>query len=304
MLLLNSTKRLSIDIDIIMSKNDENLNDKLDTLLQKQGFSRKEIQHRSTASSITKEHYKFFYKPIHQYNKAEDFVLLYILFEEVNYSNVIEIPIKSTFIPQRETDILVNVRCLEDILGDKLTAFAPNTTGIPYVKGESSISMEIIKQLFDIGNLFDVVNDLSIIKATFIRFAKTELIYRNFDVITYEAVLDDIFHTPLCIATRGVVGIGDFIQLQNGILRVRNFIFSENYNIDTAILHASKVAYLATLIKFDENNIEKYSTKMDMDTWVISAPLNTKLNKLKKSNTEAFFYWYRIFEMKKSYINK
>jgi predicted nucleotidyltransferase component of viral defense system len=297
MLLLNSTKRLSIDIDIIMSKNDKNLNDKLDALLQKQGFSRKEIQHRSTASSITKEHYKFFYEPIHQYNKAEDFVLLDILFEEINYSNIIEIPIKSTFIPQSGVEILVSVPSFEDILGDKLTAFAPNTTGIPYVKGENSMSMEIIKQLYDIGNLFDMASDLSIIKATFQRFAKTELVYRNLENKTNEAVLDDIFQTSLCIATRGVDGIGDFIQLQNGITRVRNFIFSENYNIDTAILHASKAAYLATLIKFDKNNIEKYSIKMDMNSWVISAPLNTKLNKLKKSNTEAYFYWFRIFEI-------
>ena len=34
----------------------------------------------------------------------------------------------------------------EDLLGDKLTAFAPNTTGIPYFKKDDSMSMEIIKQ--------------------------------------------------------------------------------------------------------------------------------------------------------------
>ena len=43
MLLLDSTKRLSIDIYIIMPINDKNLNHKLDKLLKKQGFSRKEI---------------------------------------------------------------------------------------------------------------------------------------------------------------------------------------------------------------------------------------------------------------------
>jgi len=40
---------------------------------------------------------------------------------------------------------------MEDLLGDKLTAFAPNSTGIPYYKGEDSMSMGIIKQLYDIG---------------------------------------------------------------------------------------------------------------------------------------------------------
>ena len=46
-------------------------------------------------------------------------------------------------------------RMLDDILGDKLTAFAPNTTGIPYEKSGLSRAMEIIKQLYDIGNLFE-----------------------------------------------------------------------------------------------------------------------------------------------------
>ncbi|MBK7097825.1 MAG: hypothetical protein IPH58_05105 [Sphingobacteriales bacterium] len=45
-------------------------------------------------------------------------------------------------------------------MGDKLTAFAPNTTGIPYFKKDDSMSMEIIKQLYDIGNLFDAVTDI------------------------------------------------------------------------------------------------------------------------------------------------
>ena len=70
--------------------------------------------------------------------------------------------------PIIDAPLNVNVPNLEDILGDKLTAFAPNTTGIPYFKKEDSMSMEIIKQLYDIGNLFDVVNELSVIRTTFI----------------------------------------------------------------------------------------------------------------------------------------
>lgn len=37
------------------------------------------------------------------------------------------------------------------------TAFAPETTGIPYYKGENLSTLEIIKQLYDIGRLFDRV---------------------------------------------------------------------------------------------------------------------------------------------------
>jgi hypothetical protein len=63
---------------------------------------------------------------------------------------------------------------------------------------------------------------------------------------------------------------------------------------------ASKAAYLATLIKHNATDIEKYNKAKLHPDRIISAPLNTKLNKLKKSNPEAFFYWYKVFETIKS----
>jgi predicted nucleotidyltransferase component of viral defense system len=296
MLHLNSTKRLSIDIDIILPQTHDNLEEILDEVAKEQGFIRKELQHRSTLTKIKKEHYKFFYIPHHKSNK-EEYVLLDILFEEVNYSKIIQLPIQSVFVPIKETPLLVDVPCLEDLLGDKLTAFAPNTTGIPYFKKEDSMSMEIIKQLYDIGNLLDTANDASIIKATFYRFAATELIYRNTEGLKEEDVLEDIYQTSLCIASRGSDGKGNFEQLQLGIRRIGSFIFSENYHIEKAIIHASKAAYLSTLIKYNAVVIEKFGNPLEMKDWLIDEPLNNKLNKLKKSNPEAFFYWYKIFEL-------
>ena len=122
----------------------KNLEDILDLVAKEQGFIRKELQHRNTTSKIIKEHYKFFYTPIHKSNKEEEYVLLDILFEEINYERVIKTPIQSTFIPIKGVPLLVDVPCLEGILGDKLTAFAPNTIGIPYLKKEDSMSMEIM----------------------------------------------------------------------------------------------------------------------------------------------------------------
>lgn len=297
MLHLNSTKRLSIDIDIILPKALENLEEILDEVAKQQGFIRKKLQHRSTLTKIKKEHYKFFYTPYHKSNQEEEYVLLDILFEEVNYTKIVQLPIQSVFVPIKETPLLVNVPCLEDLLGDKLTAFAPNTTGIPYFKKEDSMSMEIIKQLYDIGNLLDTVNDANIIKSTFYRFAATELIYRNTKGLTAEDVLEDIYQTSLCIASRGTDGKGDFEQLQLGIRRISSFIFSENYHIEKVIVHASKAAYLSTLIKYDASKLEKFGNPLEMKEWIIDEPLNNKLNKLKKSNPEAFFYWHKIFEL-------
>ena len=159
------------------------------------------------------------------------------------------------------------------------------------------MSMEIIKQLYDIGSLADIVSDIEIIKSTFKAFAKTELSYRELDKLTDQDVIEDIYQTSLCIVTRGADGKGDFNELQKGIQRISRFVFSESYHLEKAITHASKAAYLAILIKEDATKIEKYSNPLQMKEWTIDAPMNTKLNRLKKSNTEAFFYWYKIYEL-------
>jgi len=299
MLHFNSTKRLSIDIDIILPSEPENLESILDAIVKEQGFLTKELQHRSATSKIKKEHYKFFYTPLHKTNKTEEYVLLDILFEEVNYAKLVSLPIQSDFVPIIDQPLNVNVPSLEDILGDKLTAFAPNTTGIPYFKKDDSMNMEIIKQLYDIGNLFDVATYIETIKTTFYRFVKTEIAYRNTEEINENDVLQDIYETSLCIVTRGADGKGNFDELLNGILRIKGFIFSESYHIEKAIAHASKTAYLSALIQHDAKAIDKFENPLLMKDWQISEPLNSKLNKLKKSNPEAFFYWYKIYDLKK-----
>ena len=297
MLHLNSSKRLSIDIDVIIPVKPENLDKILDNVASEQGFLRKEMQQRKVNTKIDKVHYKFYYTPLHKTAKDEEYVLFDILFEEVQYKNTLQLKIQSSFLPEKEAPLTVESPCLEDITGDKLTAFAPNTTGIPYYKGGESMSMEIIKQLYDIGNLVDNVSEIETIKTTFKKFAKTELEYREMNNLSEKDVLEDIYQTSLCIVTRGADGKGDFDQLQQGIQRVSRFIFSESYHIEKAITHASKAAYIATLIKHDAKTIEKYGDPLQMRDWVIAEPMNTKLNRLKKSNPEAFFYWYKIYEL-------
>ena len=298
MLHFNSTKRLSLDIDIILPQEVDNFEIILDNIAENQGFLRKESQQRTTQSKIKKEHYKFFFTPLHKTNKEEEYVLLDVLYEKVNYKHLISIPIQSAFIPMIDNSLKVSVPSLNDILGDKLTAFAPNTTGIPYYKHGDSMSMEIIKQLYDIGNLVDVITDVETIKDTFHKFAETELAYRN-TYQTPEEVLNDIYQTALSIVTRGSDGNGNFDDLQKGIQRIKNLIFSEGYQIEKAIIHASKAAYMATLIKHNATSLDKFEHLQQLTDWIISEPFNTKLNKLKKSSPEAFFYWYKIYEFEK-----
>jgi hypothetical protein len=297
MLHLNSTKRLSIDIDIIISQEMGNLDELLNAVVKEQGFLKYEMQQRISHSRIKKNHFKFFYSPVYKTNRDQEFVLLDILFEKVNYSKIVSLPVQSMFVPDDGKPLHVDLPDRDNLLGDKMTAFAPNTTGIPYFKSDVSMSMEIIKQLYDIGYLFDQVADTDVISIAFQRFAKTELSYRNIIGLTENDVLEDIYQTALCLTTRGLDGKGNFQQLQDGVKRMRLFIFSENYHIEKAIIHASKAAYLSVLIKQKVSTIQKFDDPSLIKDWLIGAPMNSKLNKLKKSNPEAFFYWHKIFEL-------
>ncbi len=298
MLLQGSTKRLSIDIDILIEKK-INPDDFFKKFLENKNFSRFEFQKRNAASSIEKTHYKFYYQPIYKTAQAEEYVLLDILFEKSQYQKISTIDIDSSFVQQNGQAIKVNVPGFEDILGDKLTAFAPNTTGIPYEVNGHSKTMEIIKQLYDIGNLVDNIVNVETVSQTFKLFSKTELAYRDLK-LNETAVLDDIFQTSLCITTRGTYGEGDFAALQRGITQIRAFIFSEAYQIEKATVHAAKTAYLCKLIEFKIIQIERFENALQVKDWKIEEPFYLRLNRLKKSNPEAFFYWYKTYELVKN----
>ncbi len=298
MLLQGSTKRLSIDIDILIDKK-INPEDFFEKFFENKNFARFELQKRNTKSSIEKAHYKFYYQPIYKTAQAEEYILLNILFEKSQYQKIGAIGIDSSFVQQNGQEIKVNIPCFEDILGDKLTAFAPNTTGIPYeVNGHSKV-MEIIKQLYDIGNIFDNIVNIKTVSQTFKLFSKTELSYRNLKQNEAD-VLDDIYQTALCITTRGAEGNGNFSALQRGITQIRAFIFSEAYQIEKAIVHAAKTAYLCKLIEYKIIQIERFENALQVKDWNIEEPFSMRLNRLKKSNPEAFFYWYKTYELVKN----
>lgn len=292
MLLVDSTKRLSIDIDIIISEK-QDLEALFGKMIGEQGFTRFELDERKAASDIEKAHYKFFYSPVHQYGKTEDYVLLDILFEQPHYINVIDFPINSSFLAQDGDPILVKIPSYEDILGDKLTAFAPNTTGIPYEKNGDSRAMEIIKQLYDIGSLLTYVQDTGVVAKTFGVFAQTELGYRNCE-LDISLVTEDVYQTALHICSRGLEGRGNYKLLVQGITQIRRFIFSEHYHLDRAIVDASKAAYLAKMIQHSKASFTRYENAEQVRDLTIDQSFNSKLNKLKKGNPEAFFYWYQI----------
>ena len=296
MLLLNSEKRLSIDIDIIVPEKETDLTKILENICVTKNFTHFEIQKRIAGTNIDKEHYKLFFTSA--LNNQESHILLDVLKEEIHYQNIIEFPINSTFINCEDDPIKVRLPDFNNILGDKLTAFAPNTTGIPYRKGNKEMGMEIIKQMYDIGCLCDKSDSPEVVSAVFSSFAETELAYRE-NKSSIENVLDDITETALSVCLRQNQGKSDFNILHRGIIQVKPFIFSEQFHLEKAITHAAKAAYIASVIKFGVKYFSRFSKELDMKDWIITEPMNTKLNKIKKTDPEAFYYLYQMSEIVK-----
>lgn len=88
-----------------------------------------------------------------------------MLFEKDTYAHLEEREIKNNFLLTSDPITKIKVPSIDCILGDKLTAFAPNTTGVPFVKTiykdgiltDINCELEIIKQLYDISNLFEYI---------------------------------------------------------------------------------------------------------------------------------------------------
>ncbi|MFY9308569.1 MAG: nucleotidyl transferase AbiEii/AbiGii toxin family protein [Bacteroidia bacterium] len=296
MLLLPNPKRLSIDIDIILPQKPKDIEAIFASIVENSEFTGFEANPRKSKSKIEKEHYKFFYKPVTNARAKEEYILLDILYESNPYGTSLkDNSVTSSFLKVTGKHTKVSMPTYEAILGDKLTAFAPNTTGVQYGKEKE---IEIIKQLYDIGHLFDVIEDLPAVKEVFDRIAKRELQYREMKFVAKD-VLDDIYETALCISTRGMDGKGNFEELQTGVQNIVNYIFSESFFIDKAITHASKAAYLSALISTNAKNIVRYDDVSDIAGLLIDQPFSTKLNKLRKSNAEAFFYWYQTAQIMK-----
>ena len=223
-----------------------------------------------------------------------EYILLDVLYEDTHYKKVNSLSLENPFVKWEGEPVKVNVPSADDILGDKLTAFAPNTSGIPYIKNGLNRNLEIIKQLYDIGRLFDAATDLDCIKTAYGRIVPVEMSYRNLPANSLLSLYDTIA-TAKCLATRGKSGIGDFEALQNGINRLKSFMYLGKYYIEQASADAAKAAYLAAVIKHDLPVVEKYDSSKPL--FKTEKKLPAIISKMLMITPEAYFYWSRYAEI-------
>ena len=189
----------------------------------------------------------------------------------------------------------VSIPSINSITGDKLSAFAPKTIGIPYVSGKS---MEIIKQLFDLGILFEHISDLKEVYDSYTNIAELESGFRKLKM-SKEAFLDDSVMTSFLICQsgfKGCVNNDETKELKDGIKRVKSHIFGGKYSMLQAKEDASKVAFLAHMIKDgrlddDLEEIRKSRNNLDKIKRIVLADNYHILNKLKNISPGSFYLW-------------
>jgi hypothetical protein len=288
MLHFDQPRRLSIDIDIIMTRRPENLTALFDGVIAGGQFIRwSDDSNRKSHQHVPVEHYKFFYASrVDEGVRAgfgEEPVLLDILYAEADYAALTTKALNHPWLLVAPPIGSVSIPDIDSLLGDKLTAFAPNTTGILYTKNRP---LEVVKQLFDVALLFDHATDLRRIGETFDRLARQEISFRQLDISPAD-VLTDIIQTALLLTGRDVRQ-HEFLFLQDGIKRLNSFVV-DDFRIEQAIVAG---AYLSRLLLTGAARIDRYEQAIQVADWQLSDPALGRLNKLKKSSAEAFFYWY------------
>lgn len=312
-LLMDHPKRFSVDLDIILSPsiNKENLEGYLSKIVASNVFTKMELdEKRSYQKGIPKAHYKFLYnsnfasrdKEGKVVSNPQREILLDIVFTGNPYPLLANRPIQTEWLLMEGNPLEVIIPDINSIIGDKLTAFAPNTTGVPYgIEKEK----EIMKQLFDIACLFDLLTDIELVKRSFRECVKSEIEYRpERQIDSSEQVLRDIIETSLLISR--IVKLSrdeerrELRQIYTGINQFRHYVFEGTFSLLDAQVACSKTAFLAAIILTDYKGVlQKFNPVIPLSDYMITNPDYNFLNKRLKfvGRGEALYYWFQTIKL-------
>ncbi|MGS2764927.1 nucleotidyl transferase AbiEii/AbiGii toxin family protein [Sinomicrobium sp. M5D2P9] len=292
MLMIQEPRRFSIDVDIIVENKEQDIGSVLDGIVARTHFTSWREQRRDTTSSIKKRHFKLFYEPKTMMKGNLNYILLDIVFETDPYFETQETPVSHFLLAEEGEPVCVITPTLNAMLGDKLTAYGPETTGVPLTK-----PMEVMKQIYDISGIMDRLGSLEKVKENFIRIARRELIYREFTSENHQIVINDIIRASYNFCVHGRIDKNAFDAMRSGVSRLDDYIYGEKFKEAQAQIAVSKAAYIAKQVERGLSDIHRFDKpSADVKLMVIEDPNYNALNKLKKHNPEAFYYWYKILE--------
>lgn len=295
---LDKINRLSVDIDIVCDEE----KDKLEKVILEIGSTspfylpedKKSEDERGSRGLPNRRHFRFFYHSV--VTEKDENVILDIVEDKCDLSTV-EKDINCSIITIESINS-VKILTIEALLGDKLTAFAPTTIGVHFEldNGETQ-ELQVIKQLFDVGELFNYISDIEKVKEAYIINYKAENGYSN-NKFSIEDVLNDTKHQCLRILSsnlRGYTPDDTFEKLNKGIRSLRSHLSKDiHFRIDKEAKNTAAKAYLLAEYVAGNCNLEnvdlKYSAE-NLKQIKTKLPYNIKfLEKLKRINPEAYYY--------------
>ena len=305
MLLLDKPLRISTDIDIVCRAPEKQFEDELKKWIRFPPFTRWERDYRaSDTEPPCKRHYFVFFNS--QFgDRMESYVILDVVAEDcgIKAEHTICKLIDCQFLKLEGTPSQVTIPTVDALLGDKLTAFAPNTTGVsfhdPRRLGDSS--HQVLKQLFDIGQLFDHLTDLRVVRDSYFSVLEKEGGYRKITGLP-ECALYDTLQTSYEICTfesrRQKLPNDEFIR--KGIKSMASDLINQTqFSFPQARVAAAKAAYLVALLLTDgrkKDYAQNEDVVAELKMYEFPKELGV-LNPLKKVSAEAFWYWREIYRM-------
>jgi hypothetical protein len=244
LLRLPAIHRLSIDADIICQEPPQRLDPLLAELGRTPPFTGMAEDHRGAHRVPARRHFKFVFKPLDPNNPAP-FILLDVVHQKNVYPRVDRVPLQTAFLV---SDGALLVPTVEGLLGDKLTAFAPNTTGVPLTRDRS---MQFMKQVFDVGELFGAAVDLQAVRSAYQQVFSAENAYRS-GKFTPDQALQDTFDTAYRIAQVGLAGApedGCDAILDAGRRQVVSHLVAARFRREEMKLAAAKAAVLSCALR-------------------------------------------------------
>lgn len=290
LVMLEQPRRLSTDIDIIVDRDTD-----VDSYIEKAGrifpFVSVEEHKRRGANDIEKRHFRFYFlSPI---TGREINILLDVVFEDNPYLKVTERPIRSRLLLSEGDDLAVKLPDKNCILGDKLTAFAPHTTGIPFGVDKE---LEIIKQLFDCWTLLQEMNDYQAVSAAYDTVSRMELGYRGLHKEPSDCLKDTI-DSCICIMGRGSIRPSEYKNFSSGIMAIQGHIFVGRINGENAGAYASEVMYLAACLLTGETKPERISDPEAYREIRLNIRGIRKISSIRNTSPRAYAYMVKSFQL-------
>jgi hypothetical protein len=291
--LLKEPRRVSTDIDILVEPG-TNILPSLEKIRKHYPFT--------TVSSLTDKNsiIRHFAYPVPRiYGNRKFSIRLDVLAEHNPYVKVEHIPLRSPLLITSGIDSSVKIPSIECLLADKLTAFAPKTIGVNPEKTSAGFPtnnhLQVIKQLFDVGTLFEYAHDYAVLKETYSTIAHSESSFRG-GAVSEKDALRDSFEAALSIATEGSFDAKSFQTVyKNGIASLNDHVFQGGFNLVNAKQYAAKVMLLSAGLF---RNVDTLNCSIPRQGGFTKSPYNAIKKIRNKDDFDRAAFAIRMFDEK------